>query len=103
MDSEQIDLVARTIAEAPTADMGGVSERDALFLARVLADRGLLYSAPTGEEWSAAYLTRCGSLRTVGTEGDRVHACGERDDWALDEPDMEFFLVRRPVHDWQRG
>lgn len=101
MDSEKIQVVARLIAEAPTVDMGGVSERDALFLARVLEEQGLLCSHHE-EEWSAAYLGRDGSLNLIGTEGSREHAEETRDECARSEPGREFFLVQRPVHQWKR-
>ena len=44
-----IEHAAKVIWEAPTADFGGVSERDAHFLARVLAKVGLLAPAPAPE------------------------------------------------------
>ena len=72
--------------------------------ANVLAEAGLLAPAPLTEEWHAAYygVTPDGvrHLRLIGTEGSREHAEETRADCAQDDPDTEFFLVRRPVHDW---
>lgn len=69
-----------------------------------LAEKGLIAPAPLTEEWHAAYygVTRDGvrHLRLIGTEGSREHAEEARADCAQDDPDTEFFLVRRPVHDW---
>ena len=74
-------------------------------VARRLAAEGLIAPAPLREEWHAAYYgtTRDGArhLRLIGTEGSREHAEETRADCAQDDPDVRFFLVRRPVHDWE--
>lgn len=58
-----IERAAQVIWSAPTADFGGVSERDAHFLARALAEAGLLAPAPLrevqAEAWDEGY--RAGS------------------------------------------
>ena len=82
----------------------GIEPDQPLDAARALAEAGMLAPAPLTEEWHAAYygVTRDGvrHLRLIGTEGSREHAEAERADCAQDDPDTEFFLVRRPVHDW---
>jgi len=113
---EQVDRAARLIYQLrhPDGDpIGGVFDgpswaeiemRDAQATARALAEAGLLAPAPLREEWHAAYygVTRDGvrHLRLIGTEGSREHAEETRADCAQDDPDTEFFLVRRPVHAW---
>jgi len=51
-----IEQAAQVMWEAPTADFGGVSERDAHFLARALAAAGLLAPAALREEWTVIYV-----------------------------------------------
>jgi len=96
---QAIERAARAIWDAQAE--GLVKPRD---LAEVLASAGLLAPAPLTEEWSAAFtgIAPDGTehIRLIGTPGGREHAQETCDDCNADDPDVLFFLVRRPVYDW---
>lgn len=78
--------------------------RQAEIVLDTLREAGLLAPAPLTEEWSAAFtgIAPDGTehIRLIGTPGGREHAQETCDDCNADDPDVLFFLVRRPVHDW---
>lgn len=99
-----IEHAAKVMWEAPTADFGGVSERDAHFLARALADAGLLAPAPLREEWAAHYVNGGGAVCRTRHEAEAALDRMTRDSHRhrVDEPPAPEIagIYARYVSDW---
>ena len=75
-----IEQAAQVMWEAPTADFGGVSERDAHFLARALAEAGWLAPAPLREVTTAEELDALITMRgtvVLDCDGNAWQSCSQ--------------------------